>query len=263
MEHRCSEDEDLSVVLTRIKRPRAATSRDRKVNSPATRLFLDAGVVILNESLPFYQSQIEGDYARIFEPLTRAAVCTGAGRLAGDGVQGLGPGAWANRWEYKEDYVTDLVSYVLRPGPWANACRAQRESLGALSHRNLDLATLLARFLEEQLRSQLSDPSIVLAYALTTALPNHPLVREANERLYDVVVDELRGLLLEIGSIYGVQPASGRSWRDTAVLLDTVAEGCFLRITTAERLGTLDDKASVIGYACALVAASLQAASSK
>ena len=43
------------------------------------------------------------------------------------------------------------------------------------------------------------------------------------------------------------------------MLLDTIAEGCFLRITTAERLGVLDDKATVISYACALLASSLMA----
>ena len=105
-----------------------------------------------------------------------SAICLRAADSAGAGG-GLGPGAWANRWEYKEDYVTDLISYVLRPLPWTVIYREQCEAVGSARYSEMPLESLLTSLLEEQLRLQLSEPSIVLAYALTTALPNHPLVR--------------------------------------------------------------------------------------
>ena len=199
--------EDLTSVLIRLRGPRNTHDYVRKANSAATRLFLEAGVEILNRTLLRYEAGREAPRG-YSQPLTRSAVCLGAVDLAGRDV-GLGPGAWTNRWEYKEDYITDLVAYVLRPGPWVALYRSQREALRDDNHRTWRLGKLLYEIVEEQVNFLLTELPIVLSYALQTALPNDQLVQRANQRLYVEVVDELQALLEEIGQLYGCDAAPG------------------------------------------------------
>jgi hypothetical protein len=239
-------NDDLSDVLTSMATRRDEATHAKRANSFATREFLNAGVAILHDSLLANDgTDIRRRYAELFEPLRRSAVTRGASQR-NPGHEGLGEGAYNNRWNYKDEYVKDLISYILRSAHKKNHYIALRRAISSGQLGDATLGELILNLAVTETRLAQADDIFALTYVIHSALPSDPVVRERAREFYETCIEEWAITYQVIAERYGLQLKPELSWRDLASILSTVTDGVIVRSSLDGDLALLDNKVPIL-----------------
>ena len=224
------QQEDLASVLGYIGQGRLALTRAKLANTPATREFLEIGLSLLQDDLLMHTGPDfdQGDRSRLFESLSRERIMTQADALDPDKRKILTIHMFRHRWDRKDRYTEDLISYLFRLGPQQRHLDEMAEAaMAMLTQASLkELVQLLAA---TEVEAMLADPVVSLQTIVQAALPNHPKVRHFIQAQYDLLLPGWAGLYEKITAAYGLTLKRGVTWPDVALLFNTVVEGSLAR----------------------------------
>ncbi len=214
--------DDLGPVLRDIGTGMMARTRAKLANSPETRAFLEIGLDLLREDLIQHTGPDfdHGTPSRLFDSLSRERV------LARPEAQELllSVNMFRHRWERKDRYSEDLISYVFRLTPQLRRMDGVRAATTAMIGQVSlgELVRLLARAELEALRS---DPLVCVQAILQSALPNHTRVREFCKAHLDELLPRWADLYRDVATAHGLALRPGRTWLDVALLFNTAIVG--------------------------------------
>jgi hypothetical protein len=224
------EQEDLSPVLSNIGMDKLKVTRARLANSPATRDFLEIGLSLLQDDLLEHRGPDfdQGDRSRLFESLSRARILTRAAELDPDEQKLLTVNMFRHRWDRKDRYTEDLISYLFRLSPQRERLK-EMERLALAMLNKASLKELAQKLAAAEVDMILVDPIFNLQTIIQAALPNHPRVREFSEAQHEMLLTGWARLYEQIAVAYGLQLKPGFIWSDIALLFNAVAEGSLIR----------------------------------
>jgi hypothetical protein len=224
------EQEDLSSVLSNIGWGRLKVTRARLANTPETRDFLEIGLSLLHDDLLEHRGPDfdQGDRSRLFESLSRERILVRATELDPEERKLLTVNMFRHRWDRKDRYTEDLISYLFRLSLQRERLEKMRSAaLAMLAQVSLkELVQLLAAAEVDMI---LVDPIFNLQTIIQAALPNHPRVREFSEALYEMLLTGWARLYERIAAAYDLQLKPGFTWSDIALLFNAVIEGALVR----------------------------------
>ena len=200
------EPEDLSSVLNDIGWGKLAATRAKLANTPATRDFLELGLSLLQDDLLQHTGPDfdQGDRSRLFESLSRERILARAAELDPGKQKLLTVNMFRHRWERKDRYTEDLISYLFRLSP-------QRERLEEMESAALELAPkvslkeLVQLLAAAEVDMILVDPVFNLQTIIQAALPNHPRVRHFSQAQYEMILTGWAQLYERVAAAYNLQ----------------------------------------------------------
>jgi len=133
-----------------------------------------------------------------------------------------------HRWDRKDRYTEDLISYLFRVDPPLKHMREMEESAMVLM-QSVSLLELVRLLAAAEVDSMLADPMVSLQTIVQAALPNHPRVRHFSRAQYDVLLPRWAELYQQVTTAYGLKLRDGLSWLDVALLFNSVVEGALVR----------------------------------
>jgi hypothetical protein len=244
------EGDDLAAVLSDIGWGKLATTRSRLANSDATREFLEIGLDILQADLLSHTGPNfdEGIRSRMFESLSRERIMRRAVERDPDQNNIYSVNMFRHRWDRKDRYTEDLISYLFRMSPqmrhMAEMEMAADGLIGRVSFR--ELVQLLAA---AEVESMINDPVATLQMILQSALPSHPKVRQFTHALYGELMRSWAGLYERVTKAYGLSLKPAYTWFDVALLFNAVIEGGLSRARIERKEGVLSDGTGVLAGA--------------
>lgn len=233
--------EDLSEVLHHIALAAGAATRTRIANSAETRSFLELGLRLLREDLLQHAGPVlDGtDKSRLFDAVSRERIL----RLAADDTWSLSVTMFRRRWNLKNHYTEDLIAYLFRLGPQ----RARLDAMDATANRLMTTASFneLVRTLAAAALDQArADPLSSLRMIFEVALPRHPRVQEYATAQQELLLPRWAALYERVALAYGLELVPGRTWRDVAMIFNTLLDGELVvagRTGNPPRLSTGED----------------------
>jgi hypothetical protein len=231
--------EDLSGVLHHIALAARADTRTRIANSQETRQFLELGLELLREDLLQHAGPVldGSDKSRLFDAVSRERI------LRMDTDAALSVNMFRRRWNLKNHYTEDLIAYLFRLGP-------QRDRLDAMDAA-ADQLMLSASFGElvrtlstAALQQARTDPLSTLRMIFEVGLPNHPRVREFATAQHELLLPRWAAIYERVAVAYQLTLAPGRTWRDVAMIFNTLLDGELVvtgRSGSPPRLSTGED----------------------
>ena len=239
--------EDLASVLENIGWGMLATTRAKLANTPETREFLEIGLSLLQDDLfkhtgPDFD---QGQRSRLFESLSRERILARADELDADRYKLLTVNMFRHRWERKDRYTEDLISYLFRPSSLQQHVEEMKDAaMATVGEASLkELVQLLAA---AEVEYMLVDPISRVQAIVQTALPNHPKVRHFVLAQYDFILPRWAELYERVATIYGLKLKPDISWLDIALLFNTVTEGALLRARISQAEPTLSNGERVL-----------------
>lgn len=226
--------DDLSTVLRDLRKRATPEKTALLANSKDVRAFLEAGVRLLVETIRS-DDATKDKLKLMFRGLGKA----GVEPLA---TQRLGLKQPRNNWRFEQfwshqsDYHSDLIRYILRPSWYREMVEdiGRRLSRGDLS--DLTFGEMASRVAEEQQKLTQTNDFVALTYMLSTALPEHPLVRELTAERYQIAVQLWADLYKQMGERYGFQLRDGYQYEDLAIFLNTLIDGVIVRRLASHEL---------------------------
>jgi hypothetical protein len=222
--------EDLSSILGNIGWGRLAETRAKLANTAETRDLLEIGLLLLREDLlghtgPDFDQR---ERSRLFESLSRKRIAEKAIELDPQNELILSEHVFRHRWDRKDRYTEDLISYLFRLTPQQQRLQEmEKAALKAVSAVTLkELVQLLAA---AEVDMVLVDPIFNLQNIIQAALPIHPKVRQFSKKQYDMLLTGWASLYERIALAYGLRLKPGFTWSDVALLFNAVVEGTLLR----------------------------------
>jgi hypothetical protein len=253
-----SEQEDLSSVLENIGWGKLATTRAKLANTLATREFLEIGLSLLRDDLLRHTGPDfdQGDRSRLFESLSRERIMQRATEMDPSGEKCFTVNMFRHRWDRKDRYTEDLISYLFRPAPSLKHLEDMiRAAEGGLAGASLkDLVYSLAAV---EVHSMVNDPGVSLQTIVQTALPNHPRVQRFVQAQYDLLLPGWAKLYEQIAIAYGLTLKKGFTWLDVALLFNTVVEGALVRARVDQAEPVLSNGEGVLAGAILVMLPSL------
>ncbi|MFC5285565.1 hypothetical protein ACFPM7_00745 [Actinokineospora guangxiensis] len=231
-------DDDLAPVLRDIGMGRLASTRAKLANSTETRAFLEIGLDLLRVDLlqhtgPDFDS---GSRSALFESVSRERILERAG-----GGRALSVNMFRYRWDRKDRYTEDLISYMFRLAPHRRHLELMDRTCDELM-RTLSLADLVRAVSAVEVDSIVADPLISVQSVIQGALPNHPRVREFCQAQLDQLLPIWAGVYEKVAGNYGLRLRPGLTWLDIAVVFNTIIEGelAWARVGGRPRLSSGD-----------------------
>jgi hypothetical protein len=224
------EQEDLSSVLCNIGWGKLSVTRAKLANDPATRDFLELGLSLLQDDLLQHTGPDfdQGDRSRLFESLSRERILARAADLDTEKQKLLTVNMFRHRWDRKDRYSEDLISYLFRLGPQRERLK-EMESAALALLPDVSLKELVQLLATAEVDTILIDPIFNLQTIIQAALPNHPKVRQFTQAQYEMILTGWANLYERIAMAYGLELKPGLTWSDVALLFNTVVEGALVR----------------------------------
>jgi hypothetical protein len=224
------DQEDLSSTLSNIGWDKLAETKAKLANTPETRDFLEIGLTLLQEDLlghtgPDFDQR---DRSRLFESLSRARIMTRAAELDPGKEKLLTENMFRYRWNRKDRYTEDLISYLFRLGPQRERLK-EMESAALEALKTASLKELVQSLAAAEVDMILVDTIFNLQTIIQAALPNHPKVRQFSQDQYKVLLTGWANLYEQIAIAYGLRLKPGFTWSDMALLFNAVVEGALVR----------------------------------
>jgi len=225
-----ADGEDLSSILDNIGYGRLAATRAKLANTTATRDFLQIGLALLQDDLLRHTGPDfdQGDRSRLFESLSRERILARADEMDPGKEKMLTVHMFRHRWERKDRYTEDLISYLFRLGPQQRHVEEMAEAATKLL-ADASLKQMVELLAAAEVEAMLADPLVSLQTIVQAALPNHPRVRYFIQAQYDLLMPAWAGLYEQITTAYGLQLKAGFTWLDVALLFNAVVEGALAR----------------------------------
>jgi hypothetical protein len=245
-----ADHEDFSSVLDNIGWGKLATTRAKLANTPATREFLEIGLSLLCDDLLRHTGPDfdHGDRSRLFESLSRERIMQRAAEMDPDAEKCFTVNMFRHRWDRKDRYTEDLISYLFRPGPplkhMEDMAAAAAEMLAGAS-----LKDLIHSLAAAEVQSMLNDPIVSLQTIIQTALPSHPRVKHFIQAQYDLLLPSWAKLYEQVAAAYGLTLKSGFTWLDVALLFNSVVEGALVRARVDQAEPVLSNGEGVLASA--------------
>jgi hypothetical protein len=242
-----SEHEDLAEVLSNIGWGKLSSTRARLANSDATREFLDLGLGLLQDDLIMHTGPNfdEGERSRLFESLSRERILKRATELDPDQRKLYTANMFRHRWERKDRYTEDLISYLFRPGPQQRHMAEMEEGVTALM-AEVSLKELIQHFAAAEVGAMLAAPNVRLQDIVWSALPNHPRVQSYTQAQYSNFMPMWAALYERVATAYGLTLRPGYTWLDIADLFNTVTEGAVVRARVNRVEAVLSNGAGIL-----------------
>jgi hypothetical protein len=133
-----------------------------------------------------------------------------------------------HRWDRKDRYSEDLISYLFRLGPQRERLK-EMESAALALLPDVSLKELVQLLATAEVDTILIDPIFNLQTIIQAALPNHPKVRQFTQAQYEMILTGWANLYERIAMAYGLELKPGLTWSDVALLFNTVVEGALVR----------------------------------
>jgi hypothetical protein len=224
------QQEDLSSVLSNIGWGRLAATRAKLANTPGTRDFLEIGLSLLQDDLLEHRGPDfdQGDRSRLFEALSRERILARAAELDPEKRKLLTVNMFRHRWDRKDRYTEDLISYLFRLGPQRERLKEMESAALALLPR-VSLKELVQLLAAAEVDTILVDPIFNVQTIIQAALPNHPRVRQFSQAQYEMLLTGWAKLYEQVAVAYGLQLKPGYTWSDVALLFNAVVEGALVR----------------------------------
>ncbi len=245
------EDDDLEPVLRDIVHGRPRLTRAKAANSPETREFLEIGLQLLRDDLiahtgPDFET---GTRSKLFEAISRDRILQQAEAAdeARDTKKVLTVNMFRYRWEQKDRYTEDLISYMFRLAPQ----RGHLDQMDAASEQliaQVSLAEFVRVLADVEVRTMLEDPLVGVQTIVQNALPNHPRVREFCRAQLDQLLPRWAKLYEKVATAYGLRLKSSYCWLDIAIIFNAIVEGelAWARVTGRP---VLSDGSHILGSA--------------
>jgi hypothetical protein len=219
-------DDDLSGVLSDIGLGMMASTRARLANSPETRQFLELGLALLRENLlghtgPDFDN---GKRSSLFESVSRERIMQVASGSDNERVRMLSVNMFRHRWDRKDRYTEDLISYMFRLAPQKEHLDAMDAVSGQLITQ-MDIHDFIRTLAGHELTTMLDDPMAEVQAIVQNALPNHPRVREFCRAQLDNLLPRWAHLYEKVATAYGLNLRPGHTWLDVAIMFNAVIEG--------------------------------------
>jgi hypothetical protein len=232
--------DDLAGVLHNVALAARAETRSRIANSPETRRFLELGLGLLREDLLQHAGPVldGSDKSRLFDAISRDRILGAA-----DETWLLSVNQFRRRWNLKNHYTEDLIAYLFRLGPLAQ----RLDEMDAAADKLMTTASfgeLVRALAGAALHQARADRLTSLRMILEVALPSHPRVREFATAQHEFLLPRWAALYERVAAAYGLRLAPGRTWRDVAMIFNTLLDGELVvtgRSGTPPRLSTGED----------------------
>jgi hypothetical protein len=242
-----SEQDDLSAVLGYIGWGKLAVTRAKLANSAATRDFLEIGLSLLQDDLlgntgPNFD---ESERLRLFESLSRERILKRAAERDVERRNLYSANMFRHRWDRKDRYSEDLISYLFRPGPQHQHMVEMEQGAAALVVE-VSLKELVQQLAAAEVGSMLADPRITLQAIIQVALPNHPHVRAFAQEQYDTLMPMWAALYERVAAAYGLKLRPTYTWLDVATLFNAAVEGALARARVERAEPTLSGGTGVL-----------------
>ncbi|MDX3190506.1 hypothetical protein PV458_19025 [Streptomyces sp. MN03-5084-2B] len=245
------QNDDLEPVLREIVNGRPRQTRAKAANSPETREFLEIGLQLLRDDLiehtgPDFEA---GTRSKLFETISRERILQQAELADRNREQKklLTVNMFRYRWEQKDRYTEDLISYMFRLAPQSE----HLDHMDAASDRLMaqaSLAEFVHTLTEFELRSKLEDPLVNVRMIVRNAIPNHPRVREFCRIQFDHLLPRWAALYERVATAYGLTLKSRYRWLDIATMFKAIVEGELTWARVASR-PVLSDGNYILGSA--------------
>lgn len=232
-------EDDLSAVLHHVAVAARADTRARIANSAETRRFLELGLELLRADLLQHAGPVldGSDKSHLFDAVSRERILHLAEQDA------LSVNMFRRRWSLKNHYTEDLIAYLFRLDPQ----RRRLDSMDAIANRLMATASfgsLVSNLTAEALHQARTDPLSSLRMIFEVALPNHPRVREFATAHHELLLPRWAALYERVAAAYQLELAPGRTWRDVAIIFNTLLDGELMvtgRAGQPPRLSTGED----------------------
>jgi len=252
------DDEDLSSILANIGYGSLAATRAKLANTTPTRDFLEIGLTLLQDDLLRHTGPDfdQGDRSRLFESLSRERILARAAGMDPGKEKLLTVNMFRHRWDRKDRYTEDLISYLFRLGPQKRHVEEMAEAAGGLL-TEASLKQLVQLLAAAEVEAMLADPLASLQTIVQAALPNHPRVRYFIQAQYDLLMPAWARLYEQITMAYGLKLKAGFTWLDVALLFNAVVEGALARARIDRAEPTLSNGERVLAGAILVMLPSL------
>lgn len=232
--------DDLAGVLHNVALAARAETRSRIANSEETRRFLELGLDLLREDLLQHAGPVlDGhDKSRLFDAISRDRILGAA-----DETWLLSVNQFRRRWNLKNHYTEDLIAYLFRLGPLAQRLDEMDAAADTLM-TTASFGELVRALTGAVLHQARADRLTSLRMILEVALPSHPRVREFAAAQEELLLPRWAALYERVAVAYGLRLAPGRTWRDVAMIFNTLLAGELVatgRSGTPPRLSTGED----------------------
>ena len=251
-------DRDLSPVLRRlVTRRRTREAQRRLANDQLTREYLEAGLRLTAQQMtaqPGPEASDEVDDARpFFDWLSKNMVID---EVARSGVMMGSDGSFRDRWEFRGDYIEDLIAYSL----WARHATVSAR----IAIELLDLGTKSADFVHaihlasyKSLIASMESAGFNVSIIGAATAARNDTARESTAETYRVVTESWHALYKATLEARGLQLRPGISLYEITWLLTAVADGLQLRLIADPRTKLIDHdrRESLLGKAVLAVIA--------
>ena len=223
-------DEDLSPILRRlVRRRRTKEAQKRLANDRLTREYLDAGLRLITEQMTARgnaDDEAEDDARPFFGWLSKHKIIEEVGR--GGGLQGS-EGSFRDRWEFRGDYIEDLLVYALWARHWSLVASVAEESRELLTH-SVDFVHAIHQVAYRDLCTLLDNPAYKISIIGAATAARDDTARDAIAETYRVITDSWSSLYKMTLEARGLKLRPGVTLREITDMLTAMADGLGLRI---------------------------------
>jgi hypothetical protein len=222
--------QDLSPILRRlVTRRKTREAQKRLANDQLTRAYLEAGLRLIARQIQAPpRSGMPGDADDVrpfFDWLSKNMVID---EVARDRMLMGSPGSFRDRWEFRGDYIEDLISYAL----WtrhASASARISASLLELGTQSADFVSVVHTGSYRAIRAKLESTGLGVSILGAATAARNDATRETTAKTYRIVTDAWRDLYQAILDARDLRLRPGITLDDITRLLTAVAEGLALR----------------------------------
>jgi len=246
-------DEDLTPIVRRlVMRRKTKKAQSDLANSALTRAYLDAGLRLITDQMTAGSragpARAGDDDARpFFGWLTRTMVIDEVGR--GAELQGS-EGTFRDRWEFRDDYIEDLLTYALWARHWSLEASVAEESRELLTQAP-DFVRAIHEVAYRDLRTLIDNPVYKISILGAAMAAHDDTAREAIAETYRQITDSWTNLYEITLDARGLRLRSGISLPEITDMLTAIADGLSLRIMADPSSHLIDHerKQSLLGKA--------------
>lgn len=252
-------DLDLSRILRRlVTRRRTREAQRRLANDPLTLEYLEAGLrLITRQMTPQPEPDLpdgDDDKQPFFDWLSKNMVVE---EVAHGGVLRGSDGSFRDRWEFRGDYIQDLLAYALWSRHAVVSARTAKELLD-VGTKSVDFVSAIHLASYRSLCSMLENAGFVFSILAPVAAARDDTARESTAATYEVVTDSWHALYQATLEARSLRLRPGITLREITWMLSAVADGLQMRHMSDPMIEIIDHerKESLLGKAViAIVAA--------
>lgn len=243
---------DLAPVLKHLNRKRESARR-RLANDPATRRFLDAGLRLIADELGVgrYKARIQDSEMVFFHWVKVPSVVKEASH-EGKAT----PWMHRDRWKTRDDFVKDLMAYVLWSQHWTDHTKISQHSSSLLTGDH-DIVDAIKQVAYDDLDSLLVDAAPRISLVITAIAARDEAARKERAKLYATTHREWAKLYADTLAARGWKLRPDVTIDQFTDILTAVAEGLALRSIGDPDAKVIDHqtKESLLGKAALAMAA--------